>query len=533
MNMQYSMIDMLPKASASLKEVRKSHLESRYSSSQFRSVFERSLDNRKTAAGNEKAQENSKPEVKAYRDIIRSQRQEAAVKRMDGKYGQHREPMKADLPEPKDEKEIKAEAAVEGLAQVLAVTPGELMKLFKLLDIKPEDLLDENAVTQVADKLALLTGLTPEQKSTLQTLIDAVGQQLGHAESEGTDAAAPVFTLQQATNTAEKGQDDPGRLASVQKPVVEIVHTSTQSTDLTGVMNRLKVKLQEISEQLRSNPQAIMDELSGEIKAYLDTHGVKAGTSETAWKAEETSLKTGVDPETSDTAAVQAVEANGEKPSSLREEAESRHGKDTQATAEGANEPKSVPVKASPQPVGNSDNNAVSVGAAAVGQELKPSVMESIKPAREPAPVPRNEILNQVVEKAKVVLSAEKSEMVMDLKPDSLGKLALKVVTERGIVAAQFVAENQQVKEVLEANMQILKDALEKQGLAVQSFSVSVGQDQANGFMRRENRTFPETRNTSARPETPGTVRVAENMTSSQRHGNPYNWSSNTINLTA
>jgi len=67
--------------------------------------------------------------------------------------------------------------------------------------------------------------------------------------------------------------------------------------------------------------------------------------------------------------------------------------------------------------------------------------------------------------------------MVITLKPETLGKLTLKVVTENGIVIAKFAAESQQVKEIIEANMQQLKDSLQNQGLSIQGFSVSVGQE--------------------------------------------------------
>jgi len=43
-------------------------------------------------------------------------------------------------------------------------------------------------------------------------------------------------------------------------------------------------------------------------------------------------------------------------------------------------------------------------------------------------PVTNKEIVEQVVEKAKVVLSGDKSEMVIDLKPEHLGKLELKLL---------------------------------------------------------------------------------------------------------
>lgn len=103
----------------------------------------------------------------------------------------------------------------------------------------------------------------------------------------------------------------------------------------------------------------------------------------------------------------------------------------------------------------------------------------------------KSEIVKQVVNKVDFLTENGKSEMTIELKPESLGKLSLKVSTEGGIVVAKFTAETDQVKQILETNMQILKDALEKQGISVQGFSVSV-RDQSfknsnkEGEMRRK-----------------------------------------------
>lgn len=91
--------------------------------------------------------------------------------------------------------------------------------------------------------------------------------------------------------------------------------------------------------------------------------------------------------------------------------------------------------------------------------------------------ITKKEIAFQIVEKAKVLLDGNKSEMIMDLKPDNLGKLSLKLITERGLVIAKFVAENNQVRAAIEANMDTLKESLEKQGFSIQEFSVSVNQN--------------------------------------------------------
>ena len=67
--------------------------------------------------------------------------------------------------------------------------------------------------------------------------------------------------------------------------------------------------------------------------------------------------------------------------------------------------------------------------------------------------------------------------MLIKLKPDNLGKVTMQISVENGNISAKFLAESQKVKEILESNMQELKDQLAKQGMAVQEMSVSVGND--------------------------------------------------------
>jgi len=98
----------------------------------------------------------------------------------------------------------------------------------------------------------------------------------------------------------------------------------------------------------------------------------------------------------------------------------------------------------------------------------------------------REHLFQQIMDKAKVMVDGGKSEMVLDLQPENFGKLSLKVVTERGIVLAKIVTENEQVKEVLETNMQLLKDSLQNQGLTVGEISVSVGNRHGSQLEDRE-----------------------------------------------
>ncbi len=87
------------------------------------------------------------------------------------------------------------------------------------------------------------------------------------------------------------------------------------------------------------------------------------------------------------------------------------------------------------------------------------------------------EVINQLLEKLKVDVRNNISEVRVTLRPEHLGDVTLKVITENGIVAAQFVAESQRVKEIIEANFNALKNSLEQQGVNVSRLEVTVGQN--------------------------------------------------------
>ncbi|MCL2165269.1 MAG: flagellar hook-length control protein FliK, partial [Oscillospiraceae bacterium] len=89
--------------------------------------------------------------------------------------------------------------------------------------------------------------------------------------------------------------------------------------------------------------------------------------------------------------------------------------------------------------------------------------------------IDKAEFLKAFEKEARIILSGGKSEMVMQLKPESLGKLTLKIVTEHGVVNAKFIVESEQVKRELETNIQMLKETLTSQGMSVRECTVHVG----------------------------------------------------------
>ncbi len=93
------------------------------------------------------------------------------------------------------------------------------------------------------------------------------------------------------------------------------------------------------------------------------------------------------------------------------------------------------------------------------------------------------DIIQQVASKIKVDVRMDTTEIKMTLKPESLGEVSLKIMTHNGIVTAQFLAESQRVKEILESSFNQLRDSLTEAGLRVSELTVQVGSEQEQSRM--------------------------------------------------
>lgn len=133
-------------------------------------------------------------------------------------------------------------------------------------------------------------------------------------------------------------------------------------------------------------------------------------------------------------------------------------------------------------------NNAFSSGLRAVTDLSRPG-LESLLPqgTDRSLPVNHREVLEQIVQKAELLLRNNASEMKIDLKPEFLGKMTISIAVEEGVLTARFMAENQQVRQMLEANMNSLRQTLEAQGVRVEKTEVNVYLDNSgNGDNRQD-----------------------------------------------
>ena len=84
------------------------------------------------------------------------------------------------------------------------------------------------------------------------------------------------------------------------------------------------------------------------------------------------------------------------------------------------------------------------------------------------------EIVDQIVEKIKVVIQPEQTNMELQLNPEHLGRVHLTITEKEGMMTAQFAAETHAAKEAIESQLVQLREALQEQGLKVESIEVMV-----------------------------------------------------------
>lgn len=85
------------------------------------------------------------------------------------------------------------------------------------------------------------------------------------------------------------------------------------------------------------------------------------------------------------------------------------------------------------------------------------------------------EMIDQLVTKAVINLNNDKTSMQIQMNPEHLGKIAVSITAEHGVIKGEFVAENNIVKEMLESNMIQLKAQLQEQGIKVDKIEVALG----------------------------------------------------------
>lgn len=104
------------------------------------------------------------------------------------------------------------------------------------------------------------------------------------------------------------------------------------------------------------------------------------------------------------------------------------------------------------------------------------NTFETMLAKEKPVILDRESIFGQIVEKVKVDIN-KTDEIKIKLKPDFLGELSLKISNEKGIITVKAYVENYNVKQLIESNLDNLRDNMRELGLSFEALDVSVGKD--------------------------------------------------------
>ena len=137
------------------------------------------------------------------------------------------------------------------------------------------------------------------------------------------------------------------------------------------------------------------------------------------------------------------------------------------------------------------------------------------------------EIIQQIVHRVEIDMKEGKSEMRIQLMPENLGDVLVRISMDKGNLSAKVVTENAQIKELIDQNLDQLRINLGEKGINVSSLEVSVDQ---NPHAFAKNQTYNQYkarikgfRNNGARTEGVGGSAYQE----STPVQNPYQISSN------
>lgn len=91
------------------------------------------------------------------------------------------------------------------------------------------------------------------------------------------------------------------------------------------------------------------------------------------------------------------------------------------------------------------------------------------------APITARTVIDQIVQRAQLRLGRSEAEMVIDLKPDVLGRVHLRITAEPGRIVAEIRAESAVTRQFIEAGLADLRAALADRGLDLGAITVSGG----------------------------------------------------------
>ena len=383
------------------------------------------------------------------------------------------------------------------LKQELGVTDEDIKDAMETLGISYLDLTDVNKLSQLvmqllgndfsaADLLSLQNfGDIKNQINDLaQTLFDTTGmtgRQLQEIDDFLTNGKGTIDISDmtpadgtELTNLDLSNQQTPENLVTdVNAAKADNTEANTAADTLA---NTVTVQTSETSDtQTAVNDQqaaAATDKVTEITKAHVDDTAKDATTTIT----DDTTAEEAPAEETAAPAEEQTTDDKTNDLADMSDETfDSVKNTGTEATA------KTNPGQnAQNQPNSNTNSNAQHNTAFTANQPTQPVVNEmrseaDARPASYTTPVniDTQDIMRQMVSGVRTAVTERITTMEMQLNPENMGKMTVRVSSEEGQVTAHINLENENVRTAMENQMGILKANLEAQGIKVNEVTVT------------------------------------------------------------
>ena len=137
-----------------------------------------------------------------------------------------------------------------------------------------------------------------------------------------------------------------------------------------------------------------------------------------------------------------------------------------------------------------SDSSPIVQVASGINKNETPNARTVSPEWRPDAQIVEHELIQQVVQKLSLNRMATRGTegIRLELEPKELGALTIDITVHKNVVSADILTQSASVKEVLDKNQTILRDALSNAGFVIDQFSVNVGDfgQSSRHFLGRE-----------------------------------------------
>lgn len=284
-----------------------------------------------------------------------------------------------------------------------------------------------------------------------------------------TDSMQPVFQ-EKSANASSSNESDPKISEKIVEPKIETdknmkstdgsaIHVSGSEGNLNDV-EKIELPVDRKVVQVSENKANTLESKNIPSEGQTEENGQNSISTVKNSFTKEVEIKP------QDTVQVQASQPRNEEKMVVSQS-------DSQKTKSEAAPPDSPPVTES------------------INKVSQATTSQSEEPARL-AEAPKNEVITQIGTQIDQMVKTNRSTVRMQLYPEELGHINIKIVTTHAGVGITMVADNPATQEILKTDMNSLKQNMQEAGVQISDLNIGQGQNSSKQQTYEEKHSFGE-----------------------------------------